>query len=1008
VDFVRHFGSARPYGDFAKKYRENGWKNPIPLPAKKKGPPPKGTTGHNAPNVNGELISHWIEREPKNNIGLRLHSIEFGDWKFDAQNDQWQDLENKTFDVIGIDIDEHPEEDKTGWSQYLTLAEGYKHKGKVVKGLGPLPNTWTSSARSNSKAGIRFFLAPSGLYWRGDCGRFGSNIDVISPAYRFAVVFPSFHPKAGNDGIGQYLWYAPGFAPDGQDFSAEIPKVKELPLLPDSWVEFLTQGYIKYEAIPMDMTSSYEELKSWATVYFANHKGMCKSDDPRKPGMEDRLAKRLAELNDSEEGLDRGSHPLLTKVHYEFFSMGSVNGHTGWMTAIKEFENAWRADVLARHKRTTKEADSEIERSRTGALRKLKGKWEEFAVNGNSYFKDYDPCIADASPNGDCGGSKDVEGAVLSREAKLAEAKLSVVGKGFSGDWITKGDNGIGEKGGSGSEGSGKGKTGEGGGLATGGGFPRTKAREPGDYELNDDGNAKHFLDLHKGYILWIPNGPCNWLLWYPKAIRRPSVGGGVGDGVTVEGGRWRFDEIDLTATLFRRVKERQQKYAKKLTADYMRVKGQSGSQANKGLGTLAKRWENWANRSGFHGAIKSALSAAKSVRGGQISVLFEELDADRRVLGCNGQVIKIERDGQISIMENSRELLITKDTHVKYLPLKEQRRLIKEPGYYQYLELSLAEVENLERGYFAFRLFLKRFRPMDDLGYFQKLCGSVLLGDTPEKAVWFFWGEPDSGKTTMIELLRKTLGDYACARSPDIFKSVHLNPALATALSMRLMAVHEMGDNEINCPLFKTLSGGDQVAVEMKGQNNIITDVPQFTVIVDTNTIPRVPNEDLAFRNRLRVIRFRHKATDWEKGKEGKKAQQELYEFGREACLAWLVEGASRYVTEGLDPVPDEIRLATTEFTSQLSDISVFVEECLVKKEGEFTRNEDIKAYLEAWLLRNNLDLRGWTQSKITQRLKDMGYTNGVKKVERSDGKGKTASRGFFDVTLRHPKGEI
>lgn len=865
MDSVRHFASAKPYSEFAGKYRKAGWLNPIPLPPKEKGPPPDNFTGHRALDVDREVYEGWINSKPANsNIGIRLHRVKFNEWAPELLRDQ-------TFEIVGIDIDDHQDEDKFGWSQYLRLA----------KTLGELPMTWTSSARTDGRSGIRLYLAPANLAWRGDCGKKGPDIDIICRTYRFAVVFPSFHPKGG-----QYYWYGPGFDPDGQNFSSEIPRPEDLSILPQKWVKFLTQDFTKYVRGPMDMDSDPEELKVWATKYFAYHKKMC-------PHMDKILTKRLIELEESQT-----SHPMLTKVHFELYCLGSRDGHTGWGTAVKEFERRWRDDVLARGKRSPTQADSEVERSRVGALRKIKGKSDEEATQGRVFIKQYDPC---------------------ERTVKITTQ------------------------------------------------FPQMPTKNVGEYRLNDDGNAEHFLDMHEGYIHYVPNVLGKWLLWDD---------------------RWQVDKNDFVMTLYRRVRDAQEAFAQYLWAEYEKVKGQNGAGDKK---ALAITWGTQARNSGMTFGISRALMAAKSVKQG-VSIPFEEWDKDRRALGGDKKIIRFGTRGKgkewrdvIETVENARELLITKHSGFDYVPL-----------------------ETLS-GTYGFELvmdFFRRFRPMDDMEYFQKLCGSVLLGDVSNKFAIFFYGPKNAGKSTMLDLLVRTLADYAVTRNSDIFKSVHLNPALANALPARLMAIHEMGEAEINADLFKSITGGDKIVAELKGKNDLVEDYAQFTVIVDTNSVPNVPREDTAFRSRLRVIAFKHQADSAELSILGKERQRDLLEHGKQVCFSWLVEGAAKAIVEGLDPVPREISMATEEFITQLSDLGVFAKECIAYKQGAFVANADMKTCFETWAFANNFSIHGWTQTRLTQRLKDIGYKTSTQWVRTEDETKGHTERGFADIVLVKEKG--
>jgi P4 family phage/plasmid primase-like protien len=436
---------------------------------------------------------------------------------------------------------------------------------------------------------------------------------------------------------------------------------------------------------------------------------------------------------------------------------------------------------------------------------------------------------------------------------------------------------------------------------------------------------------------------------------------------------RWVVDQSDVIARfLYRRVAVRQLGFARELADAYKQVAGAQGSAE---LRKLMNQWVAHANNSGNIANIRRALESAQSVREG-VSVRFEELDKDRHSLGCANGVVRVDDSGNIEVIDNAKELLITKNTGIPYIPLKQQK----------------------SEGKRLFKEFLDKFiAPSIDINYFQKLCGSTVLGGNREKMSLFFWGKTDTCKSTMLQLMVNSLGDYAGFRNPDIFKSQHLNPALAQALSLRIMAVSELGDNEINSELFKNITGGERITVELKGSNNLVSDIPQFTPIITTNGVPRVPGEDTAFRNRLRVIEFQHQATDLDKLSGN---QERLYRLGGEAVLAWLIEGAAKYVKEGLLPVPVEILMATEEFASKLSDLADFAQTNLESCEGSFVRGEDIFFRFKQWADRNNFNQKGWGRTRLTQKLKALGFKDHRKMVVKADGT-KELARGFVNVKL-------
>lgn len=123
-------------------------------------------------------------------------------------------------DVVGIDVDAHS--GKPGATSFDIL----------TKQLGPLPPTWTSTARTDPSSGIRFFRVPPGVRWHERSA--GDGIELIHAGHRYAVVWPSTNPDA--DGA-PYVW----IGPTGER-GIGAPRVHDLPELPPAWLEHLSHA----------------------------------------------------------------------------------------------------------------------------------------------------------------------------------------------------------------------------------------------------------------------------------------------------------------------------------------------------------------------------------------------------------------------------------------------------------------------------------------------------------------------------------------------------------------------------------------------------------------------------------------------------------------------------------------------------------------------------------------------------------------------------------------------
>jgi putative DNA primase/helicase len=183
---------------------------PIGRQPAKKYPPPSAFTGHGKPDPSGADIEAWLDGpEAAFNIGLRLPP-----------------------GVLGLDVDAYP--GKRGGEIFTELQQSF----------GPLPPTWITTARTDGVSGIRLFRVPlhidgHEINWPGEAGK---HIELIQHGHRYAVVWPSINPEAAGAEYG-WRWAGPhGFM---EPLNGPVPKVDELPWLPESWVRGLMLPYAR-------------------------------------------------------------------------------------------------------------------------------------------------------------------------------------------------------------------------------------------------------------------------------------------------------------------------------------------------------------------------------------------------------------------------------------------------------------------------------------------------------------------------------------------------------------------------------------------------------------------------------------------------------------------------------------------------------------------------------------------------------------------------------------------
>ena len=342
-----------PFKDAAAKYRNRGWFGTLPLPKGKKEKPPEKWTGKAAKFPTRELIESWMaEKKYKDgNICLRLARV------------------NDDYEVMGIDVDHYESggKNKLGGDQLKELEDR----------LGPLPKTWISTARSDGVSGIRYFLVPRGLAFRGKAAK---DIDIVSKGYRYALVWPSIHPNGCV-----YLWYAPDKPLDGNGTDL-IPMANGLPLLPEAWIDYLTANRTAFSLDELDLTLDADGMVDWAADNFPDPENMCFRMREKVDGH-----KRAIKA-------DPSSHDKIVNAHYNITRL-AAEGHTGWHKAIEEIEKFYAEDVIERQKRGLAELQGELFRSRTNALRKVKVQVDKQIAQSAQGIPPDDP---------ECGGATDL------------------------------------------------------------------------------------------------------------------------------------------------------------------------------------------------------------------------------------------------------------------------------------------------------------------------------------------------------------------------------------------------------------------------------------------------------------------------------------------------------------------------------------------------------------------------------------------------------------------------
>lgn len=303
-------------------------------------------------------------------------------------------------------------------------------------------------------------------------------------------------------------------------------------------------------------------------------------------------------------------------------------------------------------------------------------------------------------------------------------------------------------------------------------------------------------------------------------------------------------------------------------------------------------------------GGIAQSLKEAAHI----VTVSVDELDADPFLLNTPGGVIDL-RTGQTR--PNDPADRCTKCTAVA---------------------LS-------DKGAALWAAFVDRFACGDRelVDYLQQVAGMAAVGRVYTEALLIAYGAGGNGKSTFFNTLAHVLGDYAGALSADVLTSSankNAGPELAELRGRRLVIAAELEEGRrLDTSILKRISSTDPITANPKYRDPFQF-VPSHTPVLYTNFLPRVGSSDAGTWSRLVVIPCRASF----RGQRGevKDYCSFLVENAGGAVLAWMVEGARRFIANGCTLTPPQcVRDEVEAYRAENDWLSQFIaEQCEVGKD--------------------------------------------------------------------------
>jgi len=237
-----------------------------------------------------------------------------------------------------------------------------------------------------------------------------------------------------------------------------------------------------------------------------------------------------------------------------------------------------------------------------------------------------------------------------------------------------------------------------------------------------------------------------------------------------------------------------------------------------------------------------------------------------------------------------------------------------------------------------------------DDIELLQLWAGSVLLGQNPAQRLMIIMGTPGGGKSTVVEILEKVIGEQNVAQ----IRTSHLGKQfeMFKFLGKTLLTGKDVDPdflNERHASIIKALVGGDLLDAEKKNGNEHFQLRGCFNVAITCNArlTVRLKGDTEAWGRRLLLLEYARPKPE----KRIADYASKLIRDEGSGILAWLVLGCIRYLHEVAEF--GDIRLTPSQservdrLLKESDSLRQFVETRVVKAPlHDLTSDELYRAY--------------------------------------------------------------
>lgn len=346
--------------------------------------------------------------------------------------------------------------------------------------------------------------------------------------------------------------------------------------------------------------------------------------------------------------------------------------------------------------------------------------------------------------------------------------------------------------------------------------------------------------------------------------------------------------------------------------------------------GEVNKKAVNWATTSGMGTHISKMIELAAA------KLKYDKpFNNEPHLLNCPNGVVNL-KNGEL--YPHKKEYYFDKQTNIPYnLDCQIPQRFLR------YLSQVCCGIEERQK-------------------YLQRAMGYSATGEVNMKCAFFPYGQTDSGKSILLNIIHHILGNYAGYVPYDMFyKGRNGNFGFDELEGIRFaISTESSGDKDFNAEFFKAVTSGDGLKVPRKfKKDKAIKFICKLWFA--TNEIPGYRNDD-AMNNRIKLIRFDQKFYKPGESEDPNLIQdvdltKKLREEA-EGILLWIVVGANFYYANYQNSnimETQEMKEYKEAFVVNTDPVRAWASENLVFNVNDYCSSEELFKSYNQWCNMNN-----------------------------------------------------